>query len=306
MAGDRFISKGMNGFHSMLAFFRKGTTLMRLIYINVGVFLLTRMAVVLLQLFNIESSFLLNLELPASFLSFLTHPWTLFTYMFLHEEVMHLFFNMLWLYWFGKLFLQFFNEKQLTVLYLFGGITGGVLYVVAYNLFPFFDGFAVHSFLIGASAAILAIVIGVASFAPTTKLNLMFLGEVSLRTIAIVTVLIDLLSITSENAGGHWAHLGGILSGFIYGSMMKNGYDITRVFVQRYEAIYSFFTRSRDRKPKMKVTYQDVRRESDGDYNARKRTEEKDIDLILEKIKKSGYESLSSEEKKRLFDSSRP
>lgn len=305
MAAGRFISDRMNGFHSLIAFFKKGTTLMRLIYINVGVFLITRMVMVLLQLFNIESSFLLNLELPASILSFLTHPWALFTYMFLHEEIIHLFFNMLWLYWFGKLFLQFFNPKQLTVLYLLGGVSGGLLYVLAYNLFPFFDGYAVHSYLMGASAAILAIVIGVASYAPTTKLNLMFIGEVSFRTIAIVTVLIDLLSITSENAGGHWAHLGGILIGFVYGSMMKNGYDLTRVFVQRFESVLSFFRRSRDRKPKMKVTYQDVRRESDWDYNARKQNEEKEIDHILEKIKKSGYESLSSEEKKRLFDSSR-
>ncbi|MDD4637268.1 MAG: rhomboid family intramembrane serine protease [Bacteroidales bacterium] len=295
----------MNGFHSLVAFFKNGTTLMRLIYINVGVFLITRLTVVLLRLFNIDSSFLINLELPASVLSFLTHPWTLFTYMFLHEEIMHLFFNMLWFYWFGKLFLQFFNQKQLTVLYLFGGISGGLLYVLAYNLFPFFDGYEAHSYLIGASAAILAIVIGVASYAPTTKLNLMFIGEVSLRTIAIVTVLIDLLSITSENAGGHWAHLGGILIGFVYGSMMKNGYDLTRFFVQRFESVLSFFSRSRDRKPKMKVTYQDVRRESDWDYNARKQNEEKDIDLILDKIKKSGYESLSADEKKRLFDSSK-
>ncbi|MDD4822564.1 MAG: rhomboid family intramembrane serine protease [Bacteroidales bacterium] len=295
----------MNGLHSLFAFFKRGTTLMRLIYINVGVFLITRLAVVFLRLFNIDYSFLLNLELPASVLSFLTHPWTLFTYMFLHEEIMHLFFNMLWFYWFGKLFLQFFNQKQLTVLYLFGGISGGLLYVLAYNLFPFFDGYEAHSYLIGASAAILAIVIGVASYAPTTKLNLMFIGEVSLRTIAIVTVLIDLLSITSENAGGHWAHLGGILIGFVYGSMMKNGYDLTRFFVQRFESVLSFFSRSRDRKPKMKVTYQDVRRESDWDYNARKQNEEKDIDLILDKIKKSGYESLSADEKKRLFDSSK-
>lgn len=305
MAGGRFISDRMNGLHSLFAFFKRGTTLMRLIYINVGVFLITRLAVVFLRLFNIDYSFLLNLELPASVLSFLTHPWTLFTYMFLHEEIMHLFFNMLWFYWFGKLFLQFFNQKQLTVLYLFGGISGGLLYVLAYNLFPFFDGYEAHSYLIGASAAILAIVIGVASYAPTTKLNLMFIGEVSLRTIAIVTVLIDLLSITSENAGGHWAHLGGILIGFVYGSMMKNGYDLTRFFVQRFESVLSFFSRSRDRKPKMKVTYQDVRRESDWDYNARKQNEEKDIDLILDKIKKSGYESLSADEKKRLFDSSK-
>jgi membrane associated rhomboid family serine protease len=305
MAGARFISNQMNGFHSLVAFFKRGTALMRLIYINVGVFLITRMAVVLLQLFNIENSFLLNIELPASVLSFLTHPWTLFTYMFLHEEILHLFFNMLWLYWFGKLFLQFFQPKQLTVLYLLGGLAGGLLYVLAYNLFPFFEGYAAHSYLMGASASILAVVIGVASFAPTTKLNLMFVGEVSLRTIAIVTVLIDLLSITSDNAGGHWAHLGGILVGFVYGSMMKNGYDLTRVFVQRYESVLSFLSRARDRKPKMKVSYQDVHRESDWEYNARKQNEEKDLDLILDKIKKSGYESLSAEEKKRLFDSSR-
>ncbi len=304
MEVDQFISKGMNGFHSMMAFFRKGTVVMRLIYINVGVFLLTRMVIVFLQLFNIESGFLLNFELPSGFLVFLTQPWSLFTYMFLHEETMHLLFNMLWLYWFGKLFLQFFNEKQLTVLYLSGGIAGGLLYILAYNLFPFFQGFQDHSFLIGASAAILAIVIGVASYAPNTKLNLMFLGEVSLRTIAIVTVVIDLLSITSDNAGGHWAHLGGILVGFIYGSLMKSGKDITRVFIHYYDSVISFVTKKRERKPKMKVTYQDVQRESDGEYNTRKRKEEEAIDHILDKIKKSGYESLSSEEKKRLFDSS--
>ena len=172
--------------------FRQGSVLLKLIYINVAIFLLLRLTWVVLMLFNIDGYVILPfIEMPSIPYEFITHPWTLLTYMFVHYDVWHILFNMLWLYWFGQIFLMSFSEKQMVGLYLLGGIAGGLLYLLSYNLFPYFDG--KEGLMCGASASIIAIVVATAFRMPDYKVNLLFLGAISLKYIALVTIVIDLL-----------------------------------------------------------------------------------------------------------------
>ena len=226
--------------------FQSGNILSKLIYINVGLFILIRLASVLFMLFNVQGvPFLQYLQLPASPELLLFRPWTLFTYMFTHFDFLHILFNMLWLYWFGGLFLNFFSERQLGGLYILGGLAGAVLFVLAYNIFPYFQNVASFSYLMGASASVMAIVFAVSFY------------------------------------------------------RIRNGKDLTAPM----NRLIDWFVNLGKRKPKMRVTYK--RNETDYEYNARKHQESVDLDTILDKLKRSGYESLSAEEKKRLFDASK-
>ncbi len=292
---DIFIK--LKGYYSQLRTrFLAAEWSMRLIYINVGLFLLLRIVMFLGRLFHADSYFNFYFSLPSSLETFFTRVWTLFTYMFIHEDLMHLLMNMLCLYWFSMVFRQFFTERQLVGVYISGGLTGGLLYLFACNLFPSY-----HNFLIGASASILALLVASAYYAPTYRVQLIFFGNVTLKMVAIVWVAFDLLSVTSGTSGGHWAHLGGVLYGLFFGYYAKKGKDLTR-WVQSLTDVMSRFATPKKAKPKVKMSYQDVRRESDGDYNARKARESKEIDQILDKIKQSGYDSLTKEEKQKLFE----
>ena len=280
--------------------FKVGDVLTKLIYINVGIFVLIRLVSVFLMLFNINStSFLQYLQFPSSPELFLYRPWTVFTYMFTHFDVLHILFNMLWLYWFGKLFLTYWGERQLGGLYVWGGIAGSVLFMLSYNIFPYFQHLANDSYLMGASASVMAIVFAVAFYQKDLEVNLLIVGKVKLIYLAIFTFVIDLLAITSSNAGGHLAHIGGALLGVYFAVQIQKGKDLTRPM----NRLIDWFVNLGKRKPKMKVSYK--RTETDYEYNARKHQEIVDLDSILDKLKRSGYESLSSDEKKRLFDASR-
>lgn len=280
--------------------FKVGDVLTKLIYINVGIFVLIRLVSVFLMLFNINStSFLQYLQFPSSPELFLYRPWTVFTYMFTHFDVLHILFNMLWLYWFGKLFLTYWGERQLGGLYVWGGIAGSVLFMLSYNIFPYFQHLANDSYLMGASASVMAIVFAVAFYQKDLEVNFLIVGKVKLIYLAIFTFVIDLLAITSSNAGGHLAHIGGALLGIYFAVQIQKGKDLTRPM----NRLIDWFVNLGKRKPKMKVSYK--RTETDYEYNARKHQEIVDLDSILDKLKRSGYESLSSDEKKRLFDASR-
>lgn len=280
--------------------FRSGSILTKLIYLNVGLFILIKLAGVVLLLFNVNSSFLLSyLELPSSPVLFLYIPWTVISYMFTHYEVLHILFNMLWLYWFGKLFLNFFTPRQLGGVYLLGGITGAVFFMLAYNLFPYFRMVAPYSSLIGASASVMAIVFAVSFYRKDLEINLLFIGRVKLIYLAVFTFLIDLLAITSQNAGGHIAHLGGALFGIWFASRMRIGKDLTAPMNRILDKIINLG------KPKRKMHVSYRRSETDQEYNARKHAESEQLDIILDKLKRSGYNSLSAEEKKKLFDASK-
>lgn len=228
--------------------------------------------------------------------------------MFMHAGILHILFNMLWLYWFGSLFLHFFSAKHLRGLYVLGGICGGLLYMVAYNVFPLFSSQIAGSTLVGASASVLAIVAATAYREPNYRVQLFLFGAIRLKYLALVVIGIDVISITSSNAGGHIAHLGGALAGLWFAASLSKGIDLTSWINWFLDGFMSLFQKKTwKRKPKMKVHYggSATGHEKDYDYNARKKAQSEEVDRILEKLKKSGYDSLTTEEKKSLFDASK-
>lgn len=289
--------------------FRKGNIYIQLIFINVGIFVIGTLIGVFLQLFKLSIPGVYELfALPASFSTFIHQPWSLFTYMFMHSGFLHILFNMLWLYWFGSLFLHFFSAKHLRGLYVLGGICGGIIYMAAYNIFPLFSDDIQKSVLVGASASVLAIVAATAYREPNYRIQLFLFGAIRLKYLAFIVIGMDLLSITSTNAGGHIAHLGGALAGVWFAASLRKGADLTSWINRLLDGFTSLFRKSTwKRKPKMKVHYStgSPDREKDYDYNAQKKAQSDEVDRILEKLKKSGYESLTTEEKKSLFDASK-
>ncbi|MDR1981928.1 MAG: rhomboid family intramembrane serine protease [Tannerellaceae bacterium] len=277
--------------------FRRGDVLADFICVNIGVFILLRLAGVLFMLFDVTDIYFLHyLQVPSSPSQLLYRPWTLITYMFTHYDFLHILFNMLWLYWFGRIFLQFFNTRQLVGLYVLGGIAGALLFMSAYNVFPYFRAVADTSYLLGASASVMAIVFAISFYRRDYEIGLLFVGRVKLIYLALFTLVIDLMAITSTNAGGHIAHLGGAFLGIWFASRMRAGRDLTAPFNRLIDRIVNLGKR----KPTMHVSYR--RTESDHDYNARKHKESAELDTILDKLKRSGYGSLSAEEKKKLFN----
>ena len=279
--------------------FRQGNALTKLIYVNAGVFIGINVPVLIAYLLSREISLLQWVALPASWPEFLRHPWTLFTYMFVHTGVWHLLFNMLFLYWFGLLFLQWMNPRQLVNLYLLGGLTGGLLYLLFYHLFPVFQSSREVPRLIGASASAMAIMIATAMRAPDFTVRLFLVWEVKIKHIALLLILLDIFTIPQNNAGGHISHLGGAMAGFFFIILLKKGIDITGWMKAAEDGIINLFRPHR----KMKVVYK--RPLSDFEYNQQKTEESKRLDRILEKIKDKGYDSLSEEEKEFLFKQSR-
>lgn len=282
------------------AFFKSKSLLSRLITINIAVFIVVRLMYVIGTLFNANIGLLTYLEVPSSFEQLLFRPWTLITYMFTHFDFFHILFNMLWLYWFGNIFLIFFNSKQLSGLYILGGIAGALLFILSYNIFPYFRTAASSSYLIGASASVMAIVFAGSFYKPEFHVNLLILGKIKIIYLAIITLIIDILAITSTNAGGHIAHIGGALIGIGFAQGMKSGKDITSGLNFLIDKFFNLFKK---RTPQMRVKHK--RAETDYEYNGRKNEENKEIDQILDKIKKSGYNSLTKEEKNKLFNASK-
>ena len=284
--------------------FHRGDINLQLIYINVGVFVVTTLVSVFLRLFNIGGASWMNfMTLPASIPEFLKQPWSLLSYMFLHADPLHLLFNMLWLYWFGQLFLSFFSARHFRGLYLLGGICGGLFYMLALNVFPYFTPYIYISTLLGASASVLAIVVATAVREPEYRVNFMFIGTVRLKYVALFMVVTDLLFVTSGNGGGHIAHLGGALAGWWFAWSLRKGKDVTKWINGVLDGCSGVWSKLSSKKPKMKVSKGG--RAADYDYNARKKQQSEEIDRILDKLKKSGYGSLTTEEKKRLFDASK-
>jgi len=271
---------------------RSGSRVNLLIGINVLVFLLVNIAGVIDRLV-FRSDFIdfysSELLLLPSFLPRLaSHFWTPLTYMFMHAGIFHILFNMLWLYWIGQIFEEYLGNKRTIGLYLLGGLTGAIFFVAAYNVFPFFASVLASSTVVGASASVMAIIVATATLLPDYSLNLILLGPIKLKWIALFYVILDFLSIAGPNAGGEFAHLGGALFGFIYVKQLQRGNDwigaITGIFRKR---------------SKMKV----VSRNSDKNTSGKPRQDE--IDRILDKITEAGYESLSKQEKETLSRASK-
>lgn len=275
--------------------FKEGSALTRLIYINLGAFLTFRILNVFFFLSNTPFPLMDWLALPSNFELLASRPWTLLTYMFLHFDFLHILFNLLWLYWMGQIFLIYFDQGKLVTLYLLGGIAGGLVYVAGYNSFPVFAGVVSDSRLLGASASVIAIVAALAVHAPNHTINLMFIGPVKMKFIALFSILMYVIGISSSNAGGNLAHLGGALGGVIYVLQLGRGGNSRKGSSYLFTSLKKRFSP----KPKVKVTYR--KPVDDIEYNRQKNQDQKRMNEVLEKISKSGYDSLSKEEKEFLF-----
>ena len=284
--------------------YRQGSMLMRIIIINVGIFLLLNIVALGALLLNVPNDAMLRwVELPSDLWQLLRRPWTLVTYMFAHYALFHILFNMLWLYWLGRIFMEFFSPKQLTGLYLLGGWGGALLFLLATNMLPYFTSRGDAFYLIGASASVIAIVVATAVYAPDYKIGLLFFGEVSIKWVALVTVAFSLLGMDAGNLGGNIAHLGGAMVGAWFAWRIKQGHDITRPLNACIDAVVGLFNDRSFKRP--------ARPASEGGAAPRRANRpddlvsEEELDTILKKIKVAGYDALSDEEKDKLFKASR-
>jgi membrane associated rhomboid family serine protease len=283
--------------------FRTGNMLMQLIYVNGGIFLLMMVFRLIFFLSGNEGVFnqaVLQLTIPADPKLLLMRPWTLITHMFVHANFLHVLFNMVWLYFGGTIFLNFLDSKKLLSTFVLGGLSGALFFVAAMNLFPVFNATAPYASAEGASAAVLAIVVAAATMVPNYVVQLVLIGPVRLKYIAIVLVLLDLIFIPSGNAGGHIGHLGGAFFGFVYASQLKRGNDLTVDFLKPWFWLKKKFPKGNRR---IKVVHSKHR--SDEAFNAARNERQVEVDAILDKIKRSGYESLSKHEKDILFKASK-
>jgi hypothetical protein len=228
--------------------------------------------------------------------------------MFMHADFLHVLFIMLWRDGVGRLFLSFFSAKHLRGLYILGGIFGGLLYMLCYNVFPYFRPQVEYSSMVGASASVLAVVIAVAYRKPDYSIRLLFFGNIRLKYIALIVVLSDLLFITSSNAGGHIAHLGGAFAGFSFVAGLNKGVDMTswvNKFLDVVSVLFDKTTWQHKRKPFVKMQPHSRKTKTHNFAGNKKTYSNIMMDDILDKLKKSGYESLTTEEKKILFDASK-
>jgi membrane associated rhomboid family serine protease len=278
--------------------FRHGSNLTRLIYINIAVFVLMTVVAVVGFLMNnpeIADKALNIFSVPASLNALLLRPWTLITYMFTHKGVWHILFNMLWLYSFGRIFLEYLDERKLVAVYLLGGICGALVYILSFNIFPAFTGVVADSVAIGASASVMAVVIAIAAYVPDYTVQLILLGRIKIKYLALAIFIFTSVMDFSINSGGKLAHIGGAFFGYFYTINLRHGHDMGKGF----NRILDFFVTMFKPRKKLKVTHKKVANEFD--YNAIKADHQKQINHILDKISKGGYDSLTKQEKETLF-----
>lgn len=268
---------------------QSGSRLNLFIGINAIVFVLIGLLNVVEFLFMRESPLagLITsyLSVPAYLPALAGKFWTPFTYMFVHAGLFHFFFNMLWLYWLGQIFEDFLNTRQFTFTYIAGGLAGAFLFVLFFNIFPAFSQTIQYSLpLVGSSASVMAIVVATATLLPDYAIRLLFFGNVKLKFLAIVYIILDIIGIAGFNAGGSIAHLGGALLGFVFIKQLQSGNDWSKLL---------------SRRKKLKVIRNNVHSKNHNNI-----PDQEVIDNILDKISKSGYDSLTKKEKEQLFKAS--
>lgn len=290
----------------MSHFIHSSCWLNRLIVINVAVFLLMLVFGCLTNLLGFLFQFqavnfkthVTNLfSCPADHYTLLHQPWSIFTSLFMHSGFWHIAMNMLMLYVIGRIFLNFLTEKQLLSTYIIGGIFGNIIYILSYNIFPAFASVIPYSYAVGASGSIMAIMAAITLRQPNYPMYLMFFGKIKLVTLTLIFVVIDILSIPKGNAGGHLAHLGGVIYGLLYAGIL-NISDQGKIQWPHFNLRPK---KEKKKKNKYYVSTESGRPMSDEEYNERKVAEQKRVDEILDKISQSGYDALSKEEKEFLF-----
>jgi len=304
--------------------YASGNTVIRLIYINVAVFLVVNVVGLLLIPFvgvgagnNVAMDGLLEwLMVPSQPLKLLTRPWTIVTYMFLHEGLFHILFNMLILYWFGRILQDLLGDHRIMPIYVYGGLAGFLLFFLTANIFPEFYANTYGTRMLGASAGVMAVVMAAATTAPTYQMSLILIGPVQIRWIALFMFVTDLIALRlGSNTGGHFAHIGGALMGYFFVKGLRAGNDLGIPLHDFVNSIANFFKglfSKQKRKPKVVFRNTETPKARPSRSSAKKDTakqpnipHQEKVDTILDKIKKSGYESLSDEEKEYLFNASK-
>ncbi len=293
-------------------FNKPNNTLVQLILVNTVIFLvllLARVGLTMAQ--NLDTYYFIRgqMMLPGGVGDFLRKPWTLFTYFFTHDEIFHILYNMLFLYWFGRLIDEYLGNRRLIGLYIMGGLAGGILYLVMYNLVPYFQNQSDTARMLGASAAAFSVAVGAATLLPNYTFHLLFFGAVRIKYIVFFFIILSVAQSAGSNAGGNLAHLGGALMGFCYVKLLQNGTDLGRPIYW----IADGWSNLLKPKPPVKVSYRQRSSastqagsylSSSGTSSAVSTPDQDEVDMILDKISRSGYESLTREEKQKLFRAS--
>lgn len=288
------------------AFGRPNNSHVQLIIINVIMFVALAVLMVFSKWFGFDSFFATvhnQFSLPSEFGEFLSRPWTLITYFFTHNlsSLLHILFNMLALYWFGKLLVEYLGSDKVIAIYILGGIAGGALYLMVYNLIPNPPDFlGARAELVGASAAVFAIMVAAATLLPDYTFFLLFFGPVKIKWIAAIYIFLSFIGSVGQNAGGEIAHLGGALIGFIYVKQLQIGVNWGGWITATLFWINGLFSP----RPKVKVSYrkEDAARPKGSPLSG---VSQQEIDIILDKISDGGYESLTKEEREKLFKASK-
>jgi membrane associated rhomboid family serine protease len=279
---------------------RTADTLQRLIGINVLVFAVLRLTHAFGTLFMYPVTGLEFtkewLAVPAYLMQLLVKPWTIISYMFTHWDFMHLLMNMLMLFWFGRILNEYLGAKKLLATYILGGVSGAIVFILAFNLLPYFNASVKDAVAIGASAATMAIMMASATLLPDYTLQLLLFGSVKLKWLASIVFFIDLINISADNAGGHIAHIGGAFYGVFFILALRKGIDISgwlQLALGRSTSSSAYRTPSRSSKS------------SDTSYLKSKKVKQEKLDAILDKISQSGYGSLTQQERDFLFKASK-
>ncbi len=288
------------------AFQRHNNAHAQLIIINVVIFLVIgfiSVVGVIASASAIPDFIYQQFTIPPTIAEYLSRPWTLITYMFAHSryDIFHILFNMLALYWFGKLFVEYLGSDKLIAVYVLGGLAGGLLYLLMFNTVPFFVERSGFSGMVGASAAVFAIIVATATLLPDYTFHLLFFGPVRIKYIALFYVVLSFLGTTQENAGGNIAHLGGALMGFVYIKQLQAGVNWGGWITITLDWFKDLFKPKRN----VKVTYRKEEKRSGSKPSGPSKASQAEIDAILDKISDRGYESLTKEEKEKLFNASK-
>ena len=275
----------------------------QIILLNVIVFVFTG----ILLIVGLGDTIRTWLGMPSNLGALITKPWTIITHAFVHGDFFHILFNMLWFYWFGKIIQEFLGSDKVIAVFAMGVLGGILAFVGAYNVIPQFSDVSQVATIVGASAGVTAAVIGAAVYFPNYTMFLMFIGPVKIKYIALVSVFLSLIGTRGTiNPGGEFAHLGGALMGWLYMSQLKQGNDIGKWVLTSINFIKSLFKPQ----PKIKVTHRagnkrSAQKTSKKSKSSANTTPQSEIDAILDKISEKGYESLTKDEKQKLFNASK-
>jgi membrane associated rhomboid family serine protease len=279
--------------------YKMGGVVIRLIFLNILFFAVPAIVFSILHLFNVTIDYMSYVSLSSDWSLLLVKPWSVLSYAFFHSGFLHILFNMLMLNFFGNLFLTYFTQKQLLGLYILAAIFSGLIYMIGYSFFPALSG--VNTSMIGASGAIMAVLLATVSYQPYMEVRLFLFGTIKLWQIALVLIILDLIQLPMDNTGGHIAHLAGALFGFLFIKLLQNGTDLSKIVSSVIDFFVNLF------QPKKSTPFKKVHVNVKKPAAAReskiitKDKTQQQIDDILDKISQSGYDSLNGDEKEFLF-----